>query len=183
MNRNGEILEEFVDEMELENLNVTLAGGCVSHMWIDEDGVVDIVSDHNMLVMEGRMQSGSEVRVVGKERRWKLRDVGWENYQVDLSERRWDDDVSVYDVEHLNERLVENVRSAAENQIGFVRVGRRKRVCKPWWNDEIREARKERKRMRRQCKWLRKKRHESDEVENEFLNAGAAYVKQQRSLK
>ncbi|MPC33931.1 hypothetical protein E2C01_027300 [Portunus trituberculatus] len=52
----------------------------------------------------------------------------------------------------------------------------RKRVCKPWWNNEIREARKERKRMSRQCRWLRKKRHESDEAENEFLNARAAYA-------
>ncbi|MPC33932.1 hypothetical protein E2C01_027301 [Portunus trituberculatus] len=58
---------KFVDEMELENLNVTLAEGrvtwnarehesaidymlvngrmreIVSHMWIDEDGMVDIV--------------------------------------------------------------------------------------------------------------------------------------------
>ncbi|XP_045104148.1 sucrase-isomaltase, intestinal-like [Portunus trituberculatus] len=47
--------------------------------------------------------------------------------------------------------LTENVRSAAENQIGYVRVGRRKRVCKPWWNNEIRDARKERKRMSKQC--------------------------------
>ncbi|MPC73144.1 hypothetical protein E2C01_067462 [Portunus trituberculatus] len=55
----------------------------VSHLWIDEDGIVD------------------------------------------LSERRWDEDASVDDVKHLNERLVENVQSAAENQIGFVRVGRK----------------------------------------------------------
>ena len=42
--------------------------------------------------------------MVGKVRKWRLRDIGWENFQVDLSERRWDDGVSVYDVEHLNER-------------------------------------------------------------------------------
>ncbi|MPC54283.1 hypothetical protein E2C01_048193 [Portunus trituberculatus] len=74
-------------------------------MWIDEDGMVDIVSDHNLLVMKCLMQGGSDVRVA-----------------------RWDDDVSVYDVEHLNERLVENVQSAAENLIGFVRVSRREYV-------------------------------------------------------
>ncbi|XP_063857805.1 uncharacterized protein LOC135099405 isoform X1 [Scylla paramamosain] len=34
--------------------------------------------------------------------------------------------------------------------------------------------------MSRHCRWLRKKRHESDEAENEYLNAWAAYVKQQR---
>ncbi|MPC47098.1 hypothetical protein E2C01_040833 [Portunus trituberculatus] len=150
-------------------------------MWIDEDGMVDIVSDHNKLVMECRMQNENEVKVAGKERRWRLRDVGWGNFQVDLSERRWNDDVNVCDVEHLNEKLVENVRSAAENQIGHVRVDRRKRACKPRWNNEIREARKERKRISRQCRWLRKKRHESNEAENEYLNAWAAYVKQRDS--
>ncbi|KAK8402452.1 hypothetical protein O3P69_000692 [Scylla paramamosain] len=141
VNRNGEMLGEFVDELELENLNVTLAEEhvtwsareqqsainymlvngrmceIVSHMWIDEDGLVDIVSDHNMLVVECLMQGENEVKVASKKKKWRLRDVGWENFQVDLSERSWDD-VSVHDVKHLNEKLVEDVRGAAENQIG-----------------------------------------------------------------
>ncbi len=25
---------------------------CVSRMWIDEDGMIDVVSDHNMMVVE-----------------------------------------------------------------------------------------------------------------------------------
>ena len=72
------------------------------------------------------MQGGSEGRVVGKVRKRRLRDIGWEIFQVDLNERRWDDGVSVYDVEHLNEKYIENVQSAAEDQIGYVRVSRRK---------------------------------------------------------
>ena len=36
----------------------------------------------------------------------------------------------------MKERLVENVQRAAEDQIGYMRVSRRKRICKPWWNDE-----------------------------------------------
>ena len=99
----------------------------VSRMWIDEEGMVDIVSDHNMLVVECLLQGRKEVKVASKSRKWRQRDVGWENFQIDLSERSWDD-ISVYDVEHLNEKLIENVRSAAENQIGYVSVGRRKRV-------------------------------------------------------
>ena len=130
----------------------------VSRMWIGEDGMVDIVSDHNMMAVECWMQGGSEGRVAGKERKWTLRDIGYENFQVDLSERRWDDGVSsVYDVKHLNERLVENAPSATEEQIGYVGMSRRKRLCKPWWNDKIRQTRKGRKRMSRQCRWLRKK--------------------------
>ena len=58
----------------------------------------------------------------------------------------------MYDVEHLNEKYIENVQSAAEDQIGYVRVSIRQRMCKPWWNDETKEARKERKRMSRRCR-------------------------------
>ena len=56
----------------------------------------------------------------------------------------------------------------------------RKRVCKPWWNDENREARKDQKRMSRQCRWLREKRLESNEAEIEYQNVWGMYVKQQR---
>ena len=69
-------LVEFVDKMNLENLNVTLAEGRVtwnarehesaidymlvngrmrenvSRMWVNEDGMVDIVFDYNMMVVE-----------------------------------------------------------------------------------------------------------------------------------
>ena len=41
----------------------------VSHMWIDENGMVDIVSDHNMLVMACLMQGASEMRLADKERK------------------------------------------------------------------------------------------------------------------
>ena len=136
----------------------------------------------HMLVVECLVHGRNEVKVASKKRKWRLRDVGWENFQVDLSARSWDNG-GMHDVEYLNERLVEDVRSAAESKIGYVRVGRRKKVRKPWWNDEIREARKERKRMSRQCRWLRKKRHESDEAENEYQNAWEIYVKQQRLTK
>ena len=37
--------------------------------------------------------------------------------------------------------------------------------------------------MNKQCRWLRKRRHESDEAEIEYLNAWEAYVKQQRLTK
>ena len=57
-------------------------------LWIDKDGVVDIVPDHKMLFVEWLMQGGSEVGMAGKERKWRLRDRRWENFQVDLSEMR-----------------------------------------------------------------------------------------------
>ena len=76
MNRNGEMLCEFTNEVNFENLNETLAEGrvtwsagnqesvidyvsvnggmreTVSRMWEDEDDVIDIVSDHNMVAVK-----------------------------------------------------------------------------------------------------------------------------------
>ena len=75
-NKNGELLNEFVSENELENLNVSIAKGKVTWsnkenclaidyilvkknarrkvmcMWVDETGVLDIRSDHDMFVIE-----------------------------------------------------------------------------------------------------------------------------------
>lgn len=166
INRNGEMLAEFVSEMNLENLNETLAEGrvtwsarnqesaidyvlvngrmreCVSRMWIDEEGMIDIVSDHNMLTVECGLKGRNEMKEKDRKKKWRLRDVGWENFQVDLSERNWEPG-SLNDVDALNERLVENVRGAAVQHVGYVRTNGRKRVRKPWWNDDIGTARKE----------------------------------------
>ncbi|MPC24153.1 hypothetical protein E2C01_017229 [Portunus trituberculatus] len=164
MNRNGELLDEFVNEMELENLNETLAERrvmwcarnqesaidymlvngkmhlIVDHMWIDEDGTIDIVSDHNILVLECKLYGREGKNANTKGRKWRLRDVGWEHFHVDLSERSWEDE-RLNGVDKLNDRFVENVKNAAASQIRYVRMGARKCACKPWWNDEIREAR------------------------------------------
>ena len=166
INRNGEMLAEFIDEMSLENLNETVAEGrvtwnarnqesaidyvlvngkmreSVARMWIDEDGVIDVVSDHNMLVVECLTLGGkTEVKVKKKKRKWRLRDANWENFQVCLSEKMWNAE-SVQDVDELNERLIDSVRSAGESKIGFVRMSGKKRKNKPWWNEDIKDARR-----------------------------------------
>ena len=43
----------------------------------------------------------------------------------------------------MNDRFVRNVKNAAASQIGYVRMSARKRACKPWWNEEIKAARRE----------------------------------------
>ncbi|XP_050718462.1 uncharacterized protein LOC126999703 [Eriocheir sinensis] len=207
INRNGEMLAEFVSEMNLENLNETLAEGrvtwsarnqesaidyvlvngrmreCVSRMWIDEEGMIDIVSDHNMLTVECGLNDRNEMKEKDrKKKKWRLRDVGWENFQVDLSERNWEPG-NLNDVDALNERLVENVRGAAVQHVGYVRTNGRKRVRKPWWNDDIRTARKERKRLNRLCRRMRRRRQESEEAEGEYQNAWESYVRHQRLTK
>ena len=93
---------------------------------------IDIVSNHNMLVLECKLHGRECRQAKAKRRKWKLGDVGWENFQADLNGRRWEAE-SLNGVDELNGRFVENVRNAAVNQIGHVRASARKRACKPWW--------------------------------------------------
>ena len=99
-----------------------------------------------------------------------------------MSERSWDNE-HLNDVDEVNDRFVENVKKAATSQIGYVKMSARKRACKPWWNEEIKDARRERKRLNRVCRQMRKRRHESEEAEGEYQNAWTAYVSQQRVVK
>ena len=82
-------------------------------------------------------------------------------------------------VDELNERLTENVRSGGASKIGFVRVTGRKRMNKPWWNDDIKDARRECKRLNKQCRPLKKRRHDSEEAEGEYQSVWIVHMKQQ----
>ena len=96
-----------------------------------------------------------------------------------LSGKMWNIE-SVQDVDEV----IENVRSAGVSEIGYVRMSGKKRKNKPWWNEEIKEARRLRKILNRECRRLKKKRHESEEAEVEYQSAWAAYyVRQQRLTK
>ena len=68
---------------------------------------------------------------------------------------REDGRMSLNGVDELNDRFVENVKNTAASQIVYVR-SERKHKSRLWWNDEIRDARKERKRLNRVCRQLRK---------------------------
>ena len=63
---------------------------------------------------------------------------------------------SVQDVDELNEKLIENVRSAGVTEIVYVRRSGKKWKNKPWWNEDIKEARRLRKNLNRECKRLKK---------------------------
>ena len=77
---------------------------------------------------------------------------------------QWSD---VRDVKEMNERLTENVRLAAERKIGIKGVVSRKKDNKPWWNIDISGARKERKRLNKECRRLRSLRTRGEEVSDE----------------
>lgn len=114
----------------------------VCPMWVNKEGMIDIVSDQNMLTIECMLDGRNKVREKGRQKRWRLRNLGWENFQVDLNEKNWECG-GVQDVVALKEKLIKNVKGAPVHHIGFVKINGRKRVCKLWWSEEVRGEQKE----------------------------------------
>ena len=88
----------------------------VDRLWIDEDGTFDIVLNHNMLVLECNLYGREEKTANTKRRKWRLRDVVWENFQIDLSERNWENE-RLNGMDEMNDRFVENVKNAAVRKL------------------------------------------------------------------
>ena len=208
VNANGERLLKFMDEADVENLNVTMADGKVTwrarenesaidfvlanegarrnirKMVIDEEGEWDVNTDHNVLWVEfcfGKSVEKEKVESGKKRCRWRLNNADWEEFQGELDEMQWSE---VRDVKEMNERLIENVRLAAERKIGVKRVVSRKRDNKPWWNVDISGARKERKRLNKVCRRLRALRIRGEEVSDEvYSNAWNEYQVKRKEVK
>ncbi len=205
VNKNGELLNEFVFENGLENLNVTMAEGKVTWsnkencsaidyilvnakarrkvmcMWVDEAGVFDIRSDHNMLVTELKMHD-THVRELDKKCKWRVKGVDWDNFSAKLTDTEWE---VTSDVNGMNEQLKKCMNEAARAACARTTKNKRKsrRINEVWWSSDVRVARSERKRCNRVCRQLRKKRHESEDCEQKYQEAWQRYEEQQRRTK
>ena len=206
VNENGERLNEFVYEMNLENLNVTIAEGCVTwsargqkfaidyvlvnerarvnvnKMWIDEDGEFDIATDHTMIVIEWRRNGRTRV---GRNKRnggaWKIRYADWVGFQNELVSTEW---LEVDDVNKMNEQLIEGVRSAAYKKIGCIsKQGWRGKNRNKWWNEQLSKSKRKKKQINRRCKKLKKRCNEGEQYEGEYQEAWAEYLEQKRKFK
>lgn len=52
--------------------------------------MIDIVPDRNMLVADCDLCGNNKTKLKREKKKWKLRDVTWEDFQVDLREiDRW----------------------------------------------------------------------------------------------
>ena len=185
VNRNGERLLEFAEINGFEILNHTIADGkitwvgnsfesaidyilvneqareLVKEMVIDEDGMVDIDSDHNILLLK---YGGKEVNLGNKERKsnsgskWILKNANYENFEMDLSEL---DLIYGSSGVELNDKITKSLNEAAGKSFKKVRMkGKQKKERKSWWNEEIEAAIAERKKLnkiQRSTNKLRKK--------------------------
>ena len=205
MNENGERLLNFAERNDLEILNVTIAEGRVTwsrrqsesaidyimvnerarkhvlKMCVDEERKINIPSDHNMLwikyVWSIESANGKSVK---RDRGWRLRNVRWENFRESLEQVNWEQKGSV---DEINEIFCKTVREIAEKKIGRVRANKSKRVKKSWWNEEIENARKERKACNRRCRRLRFNRDRSEEDRLEYEKAWEEYKRKINRVK
>ena len=89
-----------------------------------------------------------------------LRKANWEDFRGDLEQVDW---MCEGGVDEMNEGFVDTVTRLAERRIGRRLIKKMKRVRKSWWNEEIKNARKDRKECNRKCTLLRKRVNNSEE--------------------
>ena len=141
VNVNGQLLLEFMEESGLENLNVKMTEGqmtwagredesvidyilvnehatkCVLDIWVDEDSLIDVSSDHNMIVVNyvGK-RNERKVRSRSKVRRWRLKEAEWRSFKDGLVEMKLSEDTEVDD---MNEEFRNVIIAAVESKAGF----------------------------------------------------------------
>ena len=194
-NTNGRKLLDFAEEFNLEILNHTIAKGKVTwyskeyqsaidyilvngwgrakvlNMWIDEDGVIDVDSDHNLMIIDCYLPKDKETKQLKQKvsqgkKRWKLKGVTWENFEVDLQVL----DCLYYDVNQLNNSITTEINKSANEHIKKTnKVG--KETKKNWFNQEIKVAIDKRQEKNRECRKIRKDINRGVRVEEGMYSA------------
>ena len=108
--------------------------------------------------------------------------MDWDNFSAKLTDAEWE---VTNDVNGMNEQLKKCMNEAARAACARTTMNKRKsrRMNEIWWSNDVRVARNERKRCNRVCRQLRKKRHESEDCEQEYQEAWLKYEDQQRRMK
>ena len=188
INMNGQLLLDFSEETNLEIINMTRLDGKatwkgrdgvrsaidyflgnnivsrrVERLWVDEEGEIEIKSDHCMMVLElvtKKETKKQEKRETKEHRRWNLKRARWELYRGELKE--WEDEEG--DVNELNNRMKGDIIKAAEKGVGMRKL-KSKKELKPWWNVEIKEARRLRRKLNRKRREAERRWARGEEVD------------------
>ena len=205
MNFNGALLRETCEGESLEILNETIAEGKVTwckreqqsvvdyvlvneterekvvSVWIDEGREFSVNTDHNLVLVRHECRMERKEKVKQKQAKWKLRTGNWSAYKNMLN------DVSLEctdDINDLNNELVRKLREVAEQSVGRVKKKRkRKKAMCTWWNEDIRQARNERKLKNRECRRLRAAMEQGHNVREDYQRAWDEYTLKQKCVK
>ena len=201
-NGNGNRLLDFAEVTDLEILNHTIAEGRVTwsngniesaidyilvnkkaremviSMNIDEEGDVNIQSDHNVLILNygcSREVKSKVTKGKGKSGyKWILKDVTFDDFQIDLAEL--DQLYPINNAANMNDNLTKKINSTATKNFRKVKIkGKNKHRNKIWWNKEIDQAIQERKQQNRVLRRLGKQKKRGLVDEDEYNRGWANY--------
>ena len=203
INQNGQKLIDFAESKNLEILNHTRAEGkvtwrsrdfisaidyilanensaeCISNVLIDEKREIDIDTDHNMTILDfqTKIQNAiTKTQCRKKGGKWKITDVSWDEFQVDLAEL---DILYEGTPDDKNREIVGKINMVAGKYFKKTK-SRRKKNVKPWWNKDIEEARNNRRIKNGECRKARKYGRISDD---QYIESWNSYQKQQKVTK
>ena len=108
-----------------------------------------------------------------------MKDVEWDEFQLELNESEFD---CGGNVDRANDEFIDIIKRAAERKIGYVKECKRKNKNK-WWSPEIQKARKERRERNRICRALRKRKQRGEIDEEEYMCAWREYQRKQKEVK
>ena len=183
VNGNGQRLLDFAEAERFEILNMTIGheqatlsqngrGYVVDYalvndkarqnvvgMKVDDSGLYDINTDHNMIEVEfnrrGKPMS-QPVRMSMRRKQWCLRKARWSEFQNILEELECPEERM--NVDEMNDWVMREITNTAERTVGYAKArkqGTKIGGGKAWWNESIECKRKERKRLNKKCRQLR----------------------------
>ena len=193
-NKNGEMLLNFVDICNLEILNHTIGQGkitwknrlfestidyilvnenareLVHEMIVDEDGLMDMDTDHNVLILNYGFKGNCDGNTKENNNRsgfkWMLKGVTYENFQMDLSEL---DCILDNNPNIMNDELIKKINVTAGKSFKKSKINNKnQKKYKSWWNKDIGEAIEERKKQNRILRTISKNKNKGKATENEY---------------
>ena len=150
----------------------------VKEMVVDEEGEFNVDTDHNAIVLSyrwGSLDDQGSNRVKGRAKApprtdsfWKCRGRDYEGFEADLSEL---DCLYGNNPAELNDCLIKRINQTAAKHFKKGKFGNKgdKKGNKKWWNMEVEEAVKERRRANKKKRQM-ERRASKGEISESILN-------------
>ena len=191
VNKNGELLLDFMEGAELINLNLEMgieratwekggkkstidyalvnrrARGKVRGLEIDEEGEIDVGSDHKMVLVEYGGSARDRPKNEVEKERWDIGRADWERYRNGLDSG---DRIGEGGIEELNTNLTERLVNSAKQAVGKKKpkIGRKGgKGLKKWWNRDLKDAYNKKKEVTRERRVLEVKKKRGEVVGRE----------------
>ena len=211
IDKQGELLLRLADERDMEITNITIAEGKVTwqrpnseeksaidyvlvnhkarlkidRVEIDDTRRIENHSDHNMIITDYKWTRKQAKKNNKKERnsinikRWRRKNADWRGFKEAIQERGT---ILGEMKEQIHDSLMKRIRCVGEKKIEYIK--QRCKTYRPWWNEEIKIKRTERKRINKELRKLKDRKERGEVItENEINEAKARYEKKKQETK